>query len=499
MLLTIETTHRPATDLGYLLHKNPAKAQVLELAFGRAHVFYPVVEPDRCRVAVLLDVDPVGLVRGRGGGGRGGSWGSWGAWGSWTLDQYVNDRPYVASSFLSVAINKLFSTAMNGRSKERPELVSQPLPLTATLAVVPVRGGGGGRWGAGETGEGDEAPDLLERLFGPLGYTMRAQRHPLDEQLAARDPGGRWDESPYCTLTLSHTIAVRDLLRHLYVLIPVLDNEKHYWVGDDEVEKLLARAGDWLPDHPEKDLIVRRYLRRSGRLTRDALARLAPEEDPDPDASEAAHDAQEEAVERPLSLNRQRMESVLGVLMASGATSVLDLGCGEGSLLRGLLAERQFARIVGMDVSMRALQRASQRLRLDRLPERQRARIELLHGSLLYRDDRLAGFDAAALVEVIEHMDPPRLRALERAVFEFARPQTVVVTTPNREYNVRWETLPAGRFRHRDHRFEWTRGEFAAWAEGVAGRFGYAVRMLPVGVVDEEVGWPTQMGVFRHE
>jgi 3' terminal RNA ribose 2'-O-methyltransferase Hen1 len=490
MLLTIETTHHPATDLGYLLHKNPAKAQVFELAFGRAHVFYPVVEASRCRIAVLLDVDPVGLVRGRGGGGRGGSWGSWG------LDQYVNDRPYVASSFLSVAINKLLSTAMNGRSKERPELVTQPLPLTATLAVVPVRGGhrGGGGGAGGE--EGGEGPDLLERLFGPLGYTVRAQWHPLDEKLAASDPGGAWGESLYCTLTLSHTITVQDLLRHLYVLIPVLDNEKHYWVGEDEVEKLLARAGDWLPDHPEKDLIVRRYLRRSGRLTRDALARLAPEEDPDPDVSEAAHDAQEEAVERPLSLNRQRMESVLSVLKASGAASVLDLGCGEGTLLHGLLAERQFARIVGMDVSVRALQRASQRLRLERLPERQRARIELLHSSLLYRDGRLAGFDAAAMVEVIEHMDPPRLRALERAVFEFARPQTVVVTTPNREYNVRWETLPAGKFRHRDHRFEWARAEFAAWSEGVGRRFGYAVRVLPVGPADEEVGSPTQMGVF---
>lgn len=459
MLLQIETTHRPATDIGYLLHKNPAGLQSFEQSFGTVHVFYPVAEEERCQVCVLLDVDPVGLVRGRG---------------ERSLDQYVNDRPYVASSFLSVALNKLFSTAMNGRSKERQELVETPLPLKATIAVVPSRGG----------------ENLLHRLFEPLGYAVTATRHPLDEQFES------WGDGPYYTLTIEQKLPLRKLLQHLYVLVPVLDNDKHYWVGEDEIEKLLARGESWLPSHPEKDLITRRYLKFQHRLTRDALARLAVEDDLDPDASEQDHDAEEEQIEKPLSLNAQRMGSVLAALKASGATTVLDLGCGEGNLLRDLLKERQFTRIVGMDVSIRSLERASDKLRLERLPDMQRQRLELLHGSLIYRDERLTGFDAAACVEVIEHLDPPRLKAFERAVFEFARPHTVVVTTPNAEYNVMWETLPAGQFRHRDHRFEWTRDEFRSWSESVAGGHGYSVRFLPIGPVDDGVGSPTQMGVF---
>jgi len=460
MLLQIETTHRPATDIGYLLHKNPAGLQSFEQSFGTVHVFYPVAEEERCQVCVILDVDPVGLVRGRG---------------ERSLDHYVNDRPYVASSFLSVALNKLFSTAMNGRSKERQELVETPLPLKATIAVVPSRSG----------------EDLLHRLFEPLGYTVTATRHPLDDQFES------WGDGPYYTLTIEQKLPLQALLQHLYVLVPVLDNDKHYWVGEDEVEKLLARGESWLPGHPEKDLITRRYLKYQHRLTRDALARLAVEDDLDPDASEQQHDTEEEQIESPLSLNAQRMGSVLATLKASGATNVLDLGCGEGNLLRDLMKERQFTRIVGMDVSIRSLERASEKLRLERLPDMQRQRIELLHGSLIYRDERLTGFDAAACVEVIEHLDPPRLKAFERAVFEFARPNTVVITTPNAEYNVMWETLPAGQFRHRDHRFEWTREQFQSWAESVAGDQGYSARFLPVGPVVDSVGAPTQLGIFE--
>jgi len=463
MLLTIATTRTPggppATDLGYLLHKNPAGLQSFEQSFGTAHVFYPVADEDRCEVALLLDVDPVGLVRGRG---------------ERSLDQYVNDRPYAASSFLSVALNKLFATAMNGRSKERQELVASPLPLEATIAVIPCRGDDG----------------LLHRLFEPLGYRVTATRHPLDERFE------QWGDGPYHTLTLEHELTVQTLLQHLYVLVPVLDDDKHYWIGDDEIDKLLARGASWLPGHPEKDIITRRYLKHQRHLTRDALARLAVEDDPDPDASELDRDAEEARIEKPLTLNAQRMGSVLDTLMSSGATSVLDLGCGEGTLLRDLLGQRRFTRIAGMDVSVRALERASERLRLDRLADTQRQRIELMHGSLIYRDERLAGFDAAACVEVIEHLDPPRLKAFERAVFEFARPGTVVITTPNAEYNVMWETLPAGQFRHRDHRFEWTRDQFRSWADSVAGEHGYSARFLPVGPVDDTVGSPTQMGVF---
>ena len=313
---------------------------------------------------------------------------------------------------------------------------------------------------------------------------------PLDERYP------EWGESAYFTVRLHASTRLRDLLAHLYVLVPVLDDDKHYWVGDDEVEKLLRHGAGWLADHPERELITSRYLKHQHSLARAALARLIQEESPDPDAAEQDHEAEEEAVEKPIRLNDQRLGTVLATVKQSGAKRVLDLGCGEGRLLRSFLEDRSFEEIVGMDVSHRSLEIAHERLHLDRLPPRQRERIRLIHGSLTYRDQRLAGYDAATVVEVIEHLDPPRLAAFERVLFEAARPKTVVVTSPNGEYNVRFASLPAGKFRHKDHRFEWSRVEFQSWPCRVAERFGYSVRFLSIGPDDPEVGSPTQMGVF---
>ena len=465
MLLTITTSHRPATDLGYLLVKNPARCQSFPLAFGQAHVFYPVASEDRCTAALLLDLDPVGLVRGSRGSSRGAG----------TLGQYVNDRPYVASSFLSVAIARVFGSAINGRSKDRPELAQAALPFQVEIPVLPCRGG----------------EPFLRRLFEPLGYAVDTLHLPLDETFP------EWGESPYFQVSLAATCRLQDLLTHLYVLLPVLDNDKHYWVGQDELDKLLSRGEGWLPLHPEREQIAERYLVHQRRLVREALVRLVADEDPDPDATEEVRAQEEDVLERGISLNEQRIGAVIAALKDAGARRVIDLGCGEGRLLQSLLGDRDFDRVVGMDVSYRSLDIAGKRLNLDQLPSRQLERIELFQGALTYRDKRLSGYDAACAIEVIEHLDPSRLPAFERVIFEFARPGTVIATTPNAEYNVRFESLPAGRVRHSDHRFEWTRDEFQAWARAAAQRSGYSVRFLPVGPDDPAVGPPTQMGVFR--
>ncbi len=464
MLLTIRTTHVPATDLGFLLHKHPDRVQTFDLSFGRAHVFYPEATESACTAALLLDVDPVGLVRGAGA----------------TLDEYVNDRPYVASSFLAVAIARIFNTARAGRCEARPELVGEALPFDVRLAALPCRGGEG----------------VLRRLFEPLGYLVTTEAHPLDGEFP------EWGMSPYFTVGLRATCRLSDLLAHLYVLIPVLDDDKHYWVGDPEVEKLLRVGGGWLAAHPEREMITRRYLRHQRGLTREVLARLATEGEALPEEAAralAAGDAEEAGLERPLRLHDRRLDLVAMVLHDAGARRVIDLGCGDGKLLKRLLADPQMTEIVGMDVDSRSLAIAAGRLGLEGMsPEqRERLRLRLLHGSLVYRDRRLAGFDAAAVVEVVEHLAPPRLAAFERAVFEFARPHLVALTTPNRDYNVRWPALPAGTYRHRDHRFEWTRAEFHAWAAAVAARFGYTVRYLPVGDEAPEVGAPSQMAIFE--
>lgn len=460
MLLTITTTHRPATALGYLLHKHPDRLQSFPLAFGQAHVCYPEATEERCTAALVLDVDPVGLVRGR----------------DAPADQYVNDRPYVASSFLSVAIAQVFGSALAGKSAQHETLVETPLPLVATLAVLPCRGG----------------EVFLRRLFEPLGYAVVAARHPLDPTHP------EWGESAYFTVRLSGTVRLRDLLTHLYVLVPVLDDDKHYYVGEDEIDKLLRRGAGWLAAHPEREAITARYLKRRRGLIRDALARLTADEDT-PDETDDAQANAEIAVVPFAGLHQQRAAAVLDTLRECSASRVLDLGCGEGVVLRMLLEDRRFTEIVGMDVSFRALEHARERLHLDRMPEAQRSRLTLLHGSLTYRDARLAGYDAAVVMEVIEHLDPPRLAAFGRVLFDAARPGTVVLTTPNREYNVLFPALPTGQLRHRDHRFEWTRAEFAAWAGDTADRFGYAVRFVPVGPEDDELGPPSQMAVFTRQ
>lgn len=483
MFLTISTSGapgHPATDLGFLLHKHPDKAQRFSTSHGTAHVLYPEASAERCTVALLLEVDAVALVRRGKDKGRGGAPDP-------ALGQYVNDRPYAASSLLAVAIGSVFSSAVKGQCAARPELPGQSLPLRIEVPVLPARGGAA----------------LVERLFAPLGWTVTARPVELDERFP------EWGASRYVSLVLEGELRLADALRHLYVLLPVLDDGKHYWVAPDEVEKLLRSGEGWLEDHPEQRLITHRYLARRRSLTDDALdrlalARLAEADDTGAEGPDDAVDGKDEATtceegrDAPsVPLAVQRCEAVVGVLRRAGAARVLDLGCGQGRLVGELLKDVRFTEIVGVDVSVRALKEASRRLRLDRMAERQAARVTLTQGSLAYTDRRLTGYDAAVLSEVVEHVDPGRLPALEHAVFGVARPATVVVTTPNVEYNVRWESLPAGQARHADHRFEWTREEFRSWAGKVAERHGYDVEFAPVGPDDPEVGPPTQMAVFR--
>jgi 3' terminal RNA ribose 2'-O-methyltransferase Hen1 len=461
MLLTITTTHKPATDLGFLLMKNPANVHAVDLAFGRASLFYPEAGEDRCTAAVMLEVDTVELVRGKAG----------------LEDQYVNDRPYVASSLLSVALGRLLNTAMGGRSKLRQELADTAIPLEATITPLPARG----------------SSDLLARLFEPLGYSVEATPIPLDP--AHPD----WGDSPYVSLTLKGSVRVAALLTHLFVLIPVLDNAKHYYVGEDEVEKLLRKGDGWLEGHPARELIVRRYLRNLQSLVRSAREQLDDRVEAEEASEHAERDAAEEAIEKPIRLNTQRMERIAELLRELGAANVLDLGCGEGRLLRELLKVPGLRKITGVEVAPRVLAAAGDRLRLDHMPDIKRQRIELLQGSLVYRDDRLKGYDAAAVVEVIEHMDAERLPAFEAALFGHARPGAVIVTTPNSEYNRLFEGLEPGAMRHADHRFEWTRAEFRHWAESAAAAHGYAVRFEGIGNEDAAHGHPTQVAIFARD
>jgi len=463
MLLTITYTGQNTTNLGYLLYKNPYRPQVFELNHGKAYVFYPEISDERTTAALLLDIDPIDLARGKVGSTSGG------------LFDYVNDRPYVSSSFMSTAITKVFGTAMTGRADNHQALSDSPLDLTATVTMLPCRG----------------EQEKINAVFEPLGYEVSYETFISDEKFP------EWGESKYVNLTIRGKVRLRDLLKHLYVLIPVFDRQKHYWVGTDEVEKLLRLGEDWLPNHPEKTYITGRYLNRKRSLVNMAFAQLASANAVDEEIFSDEPEETNEKFDKKLNLNTQRLGSVVAALKNCGAKRVIDIGCGEGNLLNLLVKERQFTNIAGVDVSHVALERASDKLKLDRASESISERVQLFQGSLTYKDSRFSGYDAACVVEVIEHLDISRLAAFERVLFEFAKPPLVVLTTPNKEYNANYENLHEDELRHGDHRFEWTRAEFREWANKVSEKFGYTVKFSEIGDVDETHGAPTQMGVFN--
>jgi len=466
MLLTITYAGENAADLGYLLHKNPSRPQTAEFNFGKVHVFYPEIGANRCTAALLLDMDPLDLAR-----GKQGSTGS-------GLFDYVNDRPYVSSSFMSTAISRVFGTAMSGHCEKNQALADSALELSATLVMLPCRG---------DTG-------MLEKVFAPLDYEVKWEGGLLD----GRFP--EWGDSCYVNLTINGKVRLQDLLRHIYVLIPVFDYRKHYWINDKEVDKLLAHGSGWLENHPEKNFITRRYFTKLGHFTKQALKRLNRLDNGEGGSESPVTEGESEEelprVKIPR-LNDQRLSAVLGELKNSGAKSVLDMGCGEGRLLQLIMKERNFTAIAGTDVSTIALIRAADNLKLDRMAKNGKERVTLFQSSLCYRDKRFKNYDAVSIVEVIEHLDENRLPSFEAVVFADAAPTTIIVTTPNFDYNVNYTGLRENKFRHGDHRFEWNRVQFRAWADSVSARNDYSVRYEDIGEQDENQNTPTQMAIFR--
>ncbi|MDR1118725.1 MAG: 3' terminal RNA ribose 2'-O-methyltransferase Hen1 [Bifidobacteriaceae bacterium] len=438
--MTIES---PGDELSYLLFKHPGRVQGFDLAVGRATVFYPRADERSTKAALLVDADPAVLAKSKGFKVDG-----------FELAHHINDRAYAASSLLAVAMGRVFRSALAGSDPEdRPGAAARARDLVIHLPSARSRGG----------------VSLVRDLFEPLGWDVRAS-----------------ESVPTCVdLTLRGNMTLSRALSQLYVLLPVLDNSKHYWVGEAEIEKLVRAGEGWLPEHPARELIMARYLAHQRGYVADAVSRLA-EDAPGPE---------EDTEERPWRMGAQRVEYLAAKLAELGASRVLDLGCGEGWLVRRLL-DSPGVEVVGADVSAGALDQAARRL--DGLPERQRERASLIQASATYRDRRFAGFDAVVAAEVVEHLDPYPLAAFERTVFADARPKYVLMTTPNAEYNQVYG-LDGGELRHHDHRFEWTRAEFREWANGTGQRAGYEVSFEGIGPADDALGQPTQAAVFRQQ
>lgn len=427
MLFRLSTTHVPATDLGYLLHKHPAKMQKFNLSFGDAWVFYPEASEDRCEVALTVKRP---FTRENPGG-----------------EAYVTDLAYAAGSYLPAAIHHVFRTAVNGRCDQRPELAETPIPLDITATPVACL-----------------SKTTPEELFEPLGWTVDGATLALDANFP------EWG-SRHRRIRLIGRHRLSDALRHVCVLLPVLDGRKHHYIGQDEVDKLERLGTGWLDDHPLRSVIVRRYLR-----FRSLIQQM--------------RDEPEETEEEPVTLQQMRIQ--FAVEQLAPYQRVVDMGCGEGDLLVALSEKTTIAQIVGVDPSPYAIRRAERRLHLDRFPEAQR-RVALIQGAASYPDHRLNGCDAIAMLEVIEHIEPDRLEAVVANIFGNLRPHLIILTTPNRQWNA---TITLSDLRHRDHRFEWTQNECINWSARVSERYGYQAAWRPIGA-DGDFGPPTQALVFR--
>lgn len=460
MLLTITYEGLNTQELGFLLHKNPDRTQQFKLNYGKAYVFYPEVSDERTTAALLLDIDPLDLAKGKVGSKEGG------------LFDYVNDRPYASTSFMSTAISRVFGTAMNGRCDKKQELADTPLDLTACIYSL----------------KDNINEDLAKEMFEPLGYSVDTKRTTLNESFP------EWGDAPYVNLTIKGRVKLSELLNHIYVMIPVFDRQKHYYSTEEEIKKLLDHGEGWLANHPYKERITKRFFAVKRNYARKALDILLDEDESGEGSIDVDNTLEEK--EEHIPLNDRRMETVKNAVIASGATSVIDLGCGEGRLTAMLLKEQQIKRVGACDVSVNTLEKAARRLHIDRMQPYLENKLTLMQASLTYRDKRFEGYDCACMVEVLEHIEPARIPAVERSVFEFASPHTVIVTTPNREYNVNYEFMAEDALRHHDHRFEWSRKEFGDWTKHICDTFSYTCEITGIGDLDEKMGTPTQMGVF---
>jgi len=460
VLLTITYEGLNTQELGFLLHKNPDRTQQFKLNYGKAYVFYPEVSDERTTAALLLDIDPLDLAKGKVGSKEGG------------LFDYVNDRPYASTSFMSTAISRVFGTAMNGRCDKKQELADTPLDLTACIYSL----------------KDNINEDLAKEMFEPLGYSVDTKRTTLNESFP------EWGDAPYVNLTIKGRVKLSELLNHIYVMIPVFDRQKHYYSTEEEIKKLLDHGEGWLANHPYKERITKRFFAVKRNYARKALDILLDEDESGEGSIDVDNTLEEK--EEHIPLNDRRMETVKNAVIASGATSVIDLGCGEGRLTAMLLKEQQIKRVGACDVSVNTLEKAARRLHIDRMQPYLENKLTLMQASLTYRDKRFEGYDCACMVEVLEHIEPARIPAVERSVFEFASPHTVIVTTPNREYNVNYEFMAEDALRHHDHRFEWSRKEFGDWTKHICDTFSYTCEITGIGDLDEKMGTPTQMGVF---
>ncbi|WIM41190.1 3' terminal RNA ribose 2'-O-methyltransferase Hen1 [Paenibacillus sp. PK4536] len=479
MYLTIKATGTHASMISHLLAKNPNNLYDRTEKGARIRLVYTSFQPEETEVLLFVTPDPIDLVKG--------------SPDHYDITQYINDRELVVSSLFCSYIRPALGTALNGKPKaDYIDWVEHPFTLHMSMGPV-----------------ASDLPDsMIESLFQPLGYEVQMERGEIDYSFDLKN------RSTVRHIQISGQQTLQHMLRQLYILIPVLDNYKHYYISDDEIERLQRYGEGWLSTHPQHDLIIKRSLRFAP-LIKEYEQKVAKNEDITNVSTElSTHQAEASEMKSELSedqdkqydsnqteppvirLNELRYRAIVEqVSQLPQHKQIVDFGAGEGKLSVRLGEIEGVEQIWAVEPSMQSQLRAIDRFA--KLEGRTDYVIPVVTtGSLFYRDERWVDQDVIILCEVIEHINEVRLPQVIHTLFTDYRPQTLIMTTPNREYNEVYQ-MGKDEIRHTDHRFEWTRAELEQYCTQWIQDRPYTFTLSGIGEKHEQYGQPTQMVVFH--
>ena len=474
MHLILKASGEGADIVSHLLSKNPNNVYDRTDKGVRVRMVYTTATERETEVLMHAEPDPVDLVRGTPDG--------------YDITQYINDREFVTSSLFCSYIRSALGTALNGKPKEAyARWVGHPFDMELSFGPV-----------------ASDLPDrAIEELFSPLGYAVTLERDELTYTFDLKK------KSTVRRIILRGQVTVQNALRQLFLLIPVLDNYKHYFISEDEIDKIKRYGEGWLDSHPLKEMIIKRtlrfaelirqYERQEGALSAPAEAVNAEEDNVSTEGKGDGIDDPSLQEDPPVRLNELRYRAITDVVAGLPLKRrIVDMGAGEGKLSARLAYIPGVESILAVEPSGQSRLRAMERFA--KLEERSgiAAMPEPIIGSLFYFDEQLQNQDVMILCEVIEHIDAYRLNGIMDTIMNEYQPEVLLVTTPNKEYNQVY-AMERESFRHHDHRFEWTRAELAAQCEMWTKQAEYTFEIRGIGEYAEGFGQPTQLVIFRKE
>ncbi|TDL78499.1 3' terminal RNA ribose 2'-O-methyltransferase Hen1 [Peribacillus frigoritolerans] len=443
MQLTIKATGDNVKAISYLLSKNPNNLYERNHKGHLVRLFYSKFEETELEVTIFVTPDPIDLVKNNSN--------------SYDITHYINDREFAVSSLFCSFIRSALGTALNGQPKEEySEWVNYRFSFQFEFGPV----------------VSSLSDKQLKDLFEPIGYEVAISRPDIEYSFEMKD------KSSARSICLKGMKTLQNGLRQLFVLIPVIDNYKHYYIDDKEIEKLERYGEGWLEDHPKRDYIYRQSLR-----FKEIFSIVE---------NKKTEEKKEEKIEK-VRLNDLRYEKIIDFVNQMKPRSIVDFGSGEGKLSVRLGFADGVKEIMAVEPSQSATLKAIERF--DKVKNKEKFVVpETIWGSLFYYDERLKGKDVMILCEVIEHIDEFRLPKVLDTILHDYQPNALIITTPNREYNEIYDM--EDHFRHNDHRFEWTRAEFRHWCEERNHRKIYDLQFEGIGEEHDRHGFPTQMCVF---